>query len=179
MAFPKIGNFERNETMKTLSKTTKTTRFIAIALSAMLTFGAAVTGTKSAQAAGQNDILGLLFGTAIGGIVGSNIGSGKGQLAATAAGTLIGVGVGSSIANGDTRYSRPSTTRTVYVPQPTTPTRIVYVPVRPEYRGDHKHSSHNHGRKWRRDGHGHVPRWTPPKRHYRGDGHRYSRRYYD
>ena len=156
MAFSEIGNFERNETMKTLSKTTKTTRFIAIALSAMLTFGAA-----------------------IGGIVGSNIGSGKGQLAATAAGTLIGAGVGSSIANGGTRYSRPSTTRTVYVPQPTTPTRIVYVSVRPEYRGDHKHSSHNHGRNWRRGGHGHVPRWTPPKRHYRGDGYRHSRRYYD
>ncbi len=121
----------------------------------MLTFGAAVTGAKPAQAAGQNDILGLLFGAAIGG------------------------GVGSSIANGGTRYSRPSTTRTVYVPQPTTPMRIVYVPVRPEYRGDHKHSSHNQGRKWRRGGHGHMPRWTPPKRHYRGVGHRHSRRYYD
>ncbi|MBT3553798.1 MAG: glycine zipper 2TM domain-containing protein [Rhodospirillaceae bacterium] len=163
--------------MKTPSKTTKTTRFIGIALSAILAFGAAVTGAKPAQAAGQNDILGLLFGAAIGGIVGSNIGSGKGQLAATAAGTLIGASVGSQVASGGTRYSRPSATRTVYVPQRTTPTRIVYVPVRPEYRGDHKNSNHYHGRKWRR--HGHVPSWTPPQRHYRGDGHRNSRRYYD
>jgi hypothetical protein len=165
--------------MKTLSKTTKTTRFIAIALSAMLAFGAAVTGAKPAQASGQNDILGLLFGAAIGGIVGSNIGSGKGQLAATAAGTLIGASVGSQVASGGTRYSRPSTSRTVYVPQPTTPTRIVYVPVRPEYRDNRKHASYNHGRKWRRFGRGHVPRWVPAQRHYRGDGHRHSRRYYD
>lgn len=165
--------------METRKNSRKSTKFIAIALSAMLAFGAAVTGAKPAQAAGQNDILGLLFGAAIGGIVGSNIGSGKGQLAATAAGTLIGAGVGSSIANGDTGYSRPTATRTVYVPQRTTPTRIVYVPVRPEYRDGYKHSKHYNGRKWRRGGHGHVPRWTPPGRHYRGDGHRNSRRYYD
>lgn len=158
----------------------KTTRFIAIALSAMLAFGAAVTGAKPAQAAGQNDILGLLFGAAIGGIVGSNIGSGRGQLAATAAGTLIGASVGSSMASGNTRrYSRPAPARTVYVQRPTTPTRIVYVPVRPEYRAEHDHSSHYHGRNSRRGGHGIVPRWTPPKRHYPGDGHGYSRRYYD
>jgi hypothetical protein len=120
-----------------------------------------------------------LFGAAIGGIVGSNIGGGKGQLAATAAGTLIGAGVGSQIASGGTRYSSAPRTRTVYVPQPTTPTRIVYVPVRPEYHGDHKYSGHYHGRKWHRGGQGQVPRWVPQQRHYRGDGHRHSRRYYD
>ncbi|WP_367181424.1 glycine zipper 2TM domain-containing protein, partial [uncultured Mameliella sp.] len=53
---------------------------------------------------------------AIGGIVGSNIGSGRGKLVATAAGTLIGAGIGSSVANGSTGYTRPASPRTVYVP---------------------------------------------------------------
>jgi hypothetical protein len=164
--------------MKTSNASTKTTKFIAIALSAMLAFGAAVTGAKPASAAGQNDILGLLFGAAIGGIVGSNIGSGRGKLVATAAGTLIGGGFGSSIASGGTLYTRNQPARTVYVPRRTTPTRIVYVPARPQSYNDHGHSSHYHGRKWRRAGHGHVPRWVPPHRHRRGDGYRVGYRYY-
>ena len=146
--------------MKTLNASTKTTKFAAIAV-----------------AAGQNDILGLLFGAAIGGIVGSNIGSGRGKLVATAAGTLIGAGIGSLVANGSTGYTRPASPRTVYVPQRTTPTRIVYVPVRPQVHDDHDQSSHHHGRKWRRAGHGHVPRWVPPHRHHRGNGYGYGRRH--
>ena len=160
--------------MKNLSKSAKSTRFTAIALSAMLAFGAAVTGAKPAQAAGQNDIFGLLVGAAIGGIVGSNIGSGKGQLAATAVGTLIGAGVGSNIASGGKRHS--SAPRTVYAPRRTVPTRIAYVPVRVDAH-DHGHSSRYHGRKWLRKGHGHAPHHVAPRSHYRGDGHRHDRRH--
>jgi len=44
-----------------------------------------------------NQLGGTLLGAAAGGLIGSTIGSGSGQLAATAAGTLIGAAVGGSI----------------------------------------------------------------------------------
>jgi len=51
--------------------------------------------------------LGCLLGAAAGGFGGSQIGNGRGQLAATALGTLAGCGLGSSIQNSDQqRYQR-------------------------------------------------------------------------
>lgn len=64
---------------------------IAVALTVALLVGAC------ADRAGPKQTVGTLGGAAAGGLLGAQIGSGKGRLAATAAGALIGALVGSEI----------------------------------------------------------------------------------
>ena len=68
----------------------KTTR-IAIALAAMVSLAACVTD------AGEKQTLGTLIGAGLGGLAGSQIGSGTGQLAAIGAGVLLGGLLGSEV----------------------------------------------------------------------------------
>ena len=68
----------------------KSTR-IAIALAVMLSLAACVTN------AGEKQTLGTLIGAGLGGLAGSQIGSGTGQLAAIGAGVLLGGLLGSEI----------------------------------------------------------------------------------
>lgn len=60
-----------------------------------------ITGAqyKPAQADDGRQMIGILAGAAVGGLVGSHMGKGDGRLVATAAGTLIGAGVGGMIAS--------------------------------------------------------------------------------
>ncbi len=51
------------------------------------------------------DTVGSLLGAAGGAVVGSNIGKGKGNIAAIAVGTLIGAGLGDSITGPDRRHT--------------------------------------------------------------------------
>ncbi len=63
----------------------------AIALAAMLSLAACVTDQ------GQKQTLGTLIGAGLGGLAGSQIGSGTGQLAAVGAGVLLGGLIGSEV----------------------------------------------------------------------------------
>ena len=63
----------------------------AIALAAMLSLSACVTDQ------GEKQTLGTLIGAGLGGLAGSQIGSGTGQLAAVGAGVLLGGLLGSEI----------------------------------------------------------------------------------
>ncbi len=63
----------------------------AIALAAMLSLSACVTDQ------GQKQTLGTLIGAGLGGLAGSQIGSGSGQLAAVGAGVLLGGLLGSEV----------------------------------------------------------------------------------
>lgn len=98
---------------------TMKTRFAALATAVLLT--AAPVASASA------DVLGGLIGAATGGWVGSHIGDGRGQLAATAAGTLLGYGIGDNLT--DRGYGQPTRTRYVSTPAPR---RVVYVESEPE-----------------------------------------------
>ena len=60
-------------------------------------------------------IFGTLLGAAGGGLIGSRIGSGRGQLAATAFGTLVGAMVGHRIAQ---THTRPAATTVTVTPEP-------------------------------------------------------------
>jgi len=66
---------------------------------------------------GPKQTFGTLGGAALGGLAGSQIGGGKGQLAATAAGVLIGAflgnEVGSSLDKADRAYMQNTTVRTL------------------------------------------------------------------
>ena len=64
---------------------------IAVALSAMLSLSACVTNQ------GEKQTLGTLIGAGLGGLAGSQIGSGTGQLAAIGAGVLLGGLLGSEV----------------------------------------------------------------------------------
>jgi surface antigen len=68
----------------------KTTR-IAIALAAMVSLAACVTDS------GEKQTMGTLIGAGLGGLVGSQIGSGTGQLAAVGVGVLLGGLLGSEV----------------------------------------------------------------------------------
>ena len=63
----------------------------AIALAAMISLSACVTDQ------GQKQTLGTLIGAGLGGLAGSQIGSGTGQLAAVGAGVLLGGLLGSEV----------------------------------------------------------------------------------
>ena len=63
----------------------------AIALAAMISLSACVTDQ------GQKQTLGTLIGAGLGGLAGSQIGSGSGQLAAVGAGVLLGGLLGSEV----------------------------------------------------------------------------------
>ncbi len=69
----------------------KTTR-IAIALAATISLAACANGSS-----GPKQNIGTLIGAGLGGLAGSQIGSGKGRLAAIAAGVLLGGIFGSEI----------------------------------------------------------------------------------
>jgi surface antigen len=68
-----------------------------------------MVGLGACQNIGDKETLGSLGGAALGGLVGAQVGSGKGQLAATAAGALLGffIGkeVGSSLDKADQVYA--------------------------------------------------------------------------
>ncbi len=56
--------------------------------------------TAGCQDAGQKETIGTLSGAALGGLVGSQFGSGSGQLVATGAGVFLGALIGNQIGKG-------------------------------------------------------------------------------
>jgi len=78
-------------------------KIIAVALSLAVVGGCVTQGN-------QKEFAGTLLGAGLGGLAGSKIGSGRGQLAAVALGTLagafVGRGVGQSLDNVDQLYAR-------------------------------------------------------------------------
>ena len=79
-------------------KTKMTSLSIAAALVASLALGGcAANGQQNAWGMGNKQSVGTLGGAIAGGLLGSNVGKGKGQLWATGAGALLGAFVGSSI----------------------------------------------------------------------------------
>jgi len=72
---------------------------LATALALAATLGACAQGGYGSDY-GTKETLGTLTGAALGGWAGSNIGSGKGQLAATAAGVVLGGLIGNQIGRG-------------------------------------------------------------------------------
>src|SRR5690606_22517678 len=63
---------------------------------------------------GTKETLGTLGGAALGGFVGSQIGSGKGRLAATAAGVVLGGLLGNYVGRGLDEADRLEAERTAY-----------------------------------------------------------------
>lgn len=84
-----------------------------IALVALLLSGCVTNGN-------QKEVAGTLLGAGLGGWAGSNIGSGKGRLAAVAAGTLIGAfagrSVGQSLDRADKLYANRAYSQAQYAP---------------------------------------------------------------
>jgi len=80
----------------------KASKITAVVLATALTAGCVTQGN-------QKEIAGTLLGAGLGGLAGSKIGGGKGQLAAVAVGTLagayIGRGIGQSLDNMDKLYA--------------------------------------------------------------------------
>jgi surface antigen len=72
---------------------TKTKKIVTAAAVAC---GLALSGCAN-DGQGGKEVGGTLMGAALGGLVGSQFGSGGGQLAATAAGTLLGAYIGNSV----------------------------------------------------------------------------------
>ncbi|MBI2108986.1 MAG: glycine zipper 2TM domain-containing protein [Parcubacteria group bacterium] len=73
---------------------------------------------------GNKQTGGMLIGGAIGGLAGSQIGSGKGQLAATALGVLLGAWAGSEVGASLDRADRMYAERAAMVALETNPTRV-------------------------------------------------------
>ena len=74
------------------------TKIIALALVSTLALAAcAQNGGQNAWGMGNKQTVGTLGGGVIGGVLGSNVGKGKGQLWATGAGALLGAFAGSEI----------------------------------------------------------------------------------
>lgn len=75
------------------------------------------TGCDTLENAGTKRTIGLLGGAGVGGLLGSKIGGGSGQLAATAAGTLLGAflgnQIGSSLDKADKTYAAEAERRAV------------------------------------------------------------------
>lgn len=65
-----------------------------------------MTGCQNMQNKGDKELIGTGAGAVIGGVLGSNVGSGSGKLWATGAGTLIGALVGSEIGKSLDRADR-------------------------------------------------------------------------
>ncbi|MBT3915885.1 MAG: glycine zipper 2TM domain-containing protein [Rhodospirillaceae bacterium] len=97
------------------------TRILTLLVASVFVIGSTAAPVKAAS---DQEFIGTLIGAAVGGFLGSNVGKGKGQLAATAVGTLLGAGIGNTMATSDRQI-----TNTVYNPQP----RVVYEP-RPQPR---------------------------------------------
>ena len=97
------------------------TRILTLLVASVFVIGSTAEPVKAAS---DQEFIGTLIGAAVGGFLGSNVGKGKGQLAATAVGTLLGAGIGNTMATSDRQI-----TNTVYNPQP----RVVYEP-RPQPR---------------------------------------------
>ena len=99
----------------------KTTHYIAILI------GLTLLAMPAKVHAGDTSLWGTTFGAALGGYVGSTIGKGRGNLAATAFGTLVGAGFGNSIGRSFDRrtYYAPAPQHVYYAP--------VYRPYRPNY----------------------------------------------
>ena len=92
------------------------TKFLSMIVASVFVLSSTV---QPAKAGSDTEVFGTLIGAAVGGFVGSNVGKGKGQLAATAVGVLLGAGIGNTVATLNTGYNN-----TVYAPQP----RVVYTP---------------------------------------------------
>ncbi|GEM_PF-1387024 len=152
------------------------TRILTLLVASIFVIG---SNTQPVKAAGDNEIIGTLIGAAVGGFLGSNVGKGKGQLAATAVGTLLGAGIGNTMATSDRQITNTvynPQPRVVYQPRPIPRQRVVYVdrPVReviyvkhkPRYRTKHvvvhhkygppKHSAAYWKKKQRKNKHRHV-----------------------
>ena len=98
--------------------------------------------------------LGTLLGAAGGAIVGSNIGKGKGNIAAIAVGTLLGAGLGSSLDNGTPGVAYAANTS--YQPAAY---NYGYVNHGHRYHEYHnRHNRHNH--------HNHRPTYYYPQSNY-------------
>jgi surface antigen len=61
---------------------------------------AAVISSTTLPAYAEEHLLGTLIGGAAGAAIGSNVGKGKGNIAAIAVGTLVGAGIGNSLSGG-------------------------------------------------------------------------------
>lgn len=73
-------------------------QFLTLTLAATLALGAcAQDGTQNPWGMGTKQTVGTGAGAILGGVLGSNVGGGKGQLWATGAGALLGAFVGSSV----------------------------------------------------------------------------------
>lgn len=66
-------------------------------MAAIAAVSVGLLGAAACENAGTKETLGTLGGAALGGLVGSQIGSGRGQLVATAAGAVLGAFVGREI----------------------------------------------------------------------------------
>ena len=70
-------------------------RLLIVAVVALALPLSACKGTRS-----ESEIVGALFGAALGGLIGAQFGTGAGKLAAVAIGTLLGANVGNRIGGG-------------------------------------------------------------------------------
>ena len=91
----------------------KASKVTAVVLATALMAGCVTQGN-------QKEFAGTLLGAGLGGLAGSKIGGGKGQLAAVAIGTLagavIGGGIGQSLDNVDKLYAERAQSRAAAVP---------------------------------------------------------------
>ncbi|GAB6052795.1 hypothetical protein JCM17960_16150 [Magnetospira thiophila] len=114
----------------------------------------AVAPHGSARAGDSFVTPGTLIGAAAGGLLGSTIGQGQGQLVATAAGTLLGAGFGYIL-------TEQEPVRTAYVARRPEPRRVVVIeqPPRRPVRQVVVYKTHPkkacRGRGWRCDRHDH------------------------
>ena len=99
--------------MKTVHQKLGISSIAAVALVALLLSGCVTQGN-------QKEVAGTLIGAGLGGWAGSNIGGGKGRLAATAAGVLIGGlvgrGVGQSLDRIDKMHANSAYQKAQYAP---------------------------------------------------------------
>jgi surface antigen len=72
-------------------------KIVALALVSTLALGACAQNGENGPWGGNKQGIGTIGGAVVGGVLGSNVGKGKGQLWATGAGALLGAFVGSEI----------------------------------------------------------------------------------
>ncbi len=82
-------------------------------ISLIITFIAAINLAACSSTGGTKQTIGGLTGAALGGLLGSQFGSGKGQLAATGAGVLIGGLIGSEIGRSMDELDRMKANRAI------------------------------------------------------------------
>ena len=100
-------------------------KMLGIAITAMALFSGNVEKAQASDA----ELFGAVIGAATGGFLGSNLGSGDDQLAATAVATLIGAVIGSNMAQSGTYESHGEKYR-VWYPEPSP----VYTPPKPKHK---------------------------------------------